>query len=210
MRSYKHILGVSSLLFAILLSYLYFDRPLAQWCKQYCVGSCHTFFATITTVGMSSPYLIGSALLYFYFLYFKKALPFSHHALFLFSSVAFAGIVTDTLKVFLGRFRPCMLFEQGLYGFDFFSYTIGNNLLPLWSHNNGICSGNGCFTLWVKMGGNNVERGDCGGTEPHYVERPLSQRRYSRGSCWDYECKNFSPLLAKEMGIRYKLNLRSK
>ncbi|MFA6144588.1 MAG: phosphatase PAP2 family protein [Sulfurimonas sp.] len=130
MRSYKHILGVSSLLFAILLSYLYFDRPLAQWCKQYCVGSCHTFFATITTVGMSSPYLIGSALLYFYFLYFKKSLPFSHHALLLFSSVAFAGIVTDTLKVFLGRFRPCMLFEQGLYGFDFFHIQLATTSFP--------------------------------------------------------------------------------
>jgi membrane-associated phospholipid phosphatase len=120
LRNYKYILGASSLLITFIISYLYWDRPVALWCKEYCVGSYNDFFAAITKLGVSTPYLIGSALLFLYFYYAKRNLRHSYHALFLFSTVALSGIVADIIKVIAGRFRPSMLFDHGLYGFDLF------------------------------------------------------------------------------------------
>lgn len=111
-------------------SYFFLDRPIAQWSAHYCVGKYNYFFVAVTQLGVSTPYLIGSALLLFYFYYIKKSIYLSHHALFIFTAVALSGIVADIIKIIVARFRPCMLFEKGLYGFDFFHRNSALNSFP--------------------------------------------------------------------------------
>jgi membrane-associated phospholipid phosphatase len=45
---------------------------------------------------------------------------YANRSLFVFVSVAFSGILVDLVKWVAGRYRPVMLFDQGLYGFTFF------------------------------------------------------------------------------------------
>ncbi|MDD5400385.1 MAG: phosphatase PAP2 family protein [Sulfurimonas sp.] len=116
--------------FIAICAYFVLDRTIAEWSVHYCVGGCNDFFVAVTQLGISTPYLIGSALLFFYFHYIKKNLYKSHHALFLFAVVAISGIITGIIKVIAGRVRPCMLFEKVLYGFDFFHRNSDMNSFP--------------------------------------------------------------------------------
>ncbi|MDD2784106.1 MAG: phosphatase PAP2 family protein [Sulfuricurvum sp.] len=111
-------------------AYFFLDRPIAEWSAHYCTGKYNNFFVAVTQLGISTPYLIGSALLFFYFYYVKKIFYLSYHALFVFTAVALSGIVSDIIKIIVGRFRPCMLFEKGLYGFDFFHRNSAMNSFP--------------------------------------------------------------------------------
>ncbi len=120
MKIFKYALLVVSSAVSILISYLYIDRTLAQMCLHDSTWHSASFFTMIKQLGVSTPYLIGSASLYLFFNFIYKNKFYANHALLIFSAVAFSGIVTDIIKVLLGRFRPTMLFEHGLYGFDFF------------------------------------------------------------------------------------------
>jgi len=116
--------------FISLYAYFFLDRPIALWCAHYCVGKYNDFFRIVTQFGISTPYLIGSALLFIFFYYSKKNLYYANHTLFIFVSVAFSGITTGIIKVVVARFRPSMLFEHGLYGFDFFHRDSAINSFP--------------------------------------------------------------------------------
>lgn len=116
--------------FIAIYAYFFLDRPIAQWSAHYCTGKYNDFFVTVTQLGISTPYLIGSALLFFYFYYVKKILYLSYHALFIFTAVALSGIISDIIKIIVARFRPCMFFEKGLYGFDFFHRNSALNSFP--------------------------------------------------------------------------------
>lgn len=111
-------------------AYFFLDRPIAEWSAHNCIGKYNNFFVTVTQLGISTPYLIGSAILFFYFYYIKRNTFLSHHTLFVFVSVALSGIVADIIKIIVARFRPCMYFEKGLYGFDFFHRNSAMNSFP--------------------------------------------------------------------------------
>jgi len=102
-----------------ILSYIFVDIPIALFCKSL-DKSITDFFGIVTEFGISTWYLAGSLALFFIFRFLYRQRIYAHRALFLFVSVAASGIITNIIKMIIGRYRPEMFFEKGLYGFEFF------------------------------------------------------------------------------------------
>lgn len=117
-RRNHHIVIGSVLLMAMMaFSYGLIDRPLALYC-QTLNQDIVQIFQLITELGKSTGYLIGFAALFVFFKFFRRRPVATNRALFLFSAVALSGLATDLIKPLVGRFRPKLLFEAGLYGFE--------------------------------------------------------------------------------------------
>lgn len=114
------------LLFATLLfcaiSFFLFDKPLTLFFQQFNTGLWHRVWKTITTAGQSEWYLVAGLLLFAGF--WKWNRQHSMKGLFLFSTVAASGLAADLIKVILGRARPKLFLQQGIYGFDFFHWHV--------------------------------------------------------------------------------------
>lgn len=109
----------------IILSYLFLDIPAALYCKGLNRGILD-FFGTVTEFGISTWYLVGSFALFLFYRFCQRRPIYAHRALFLFSSIAFSGIVADIIKVLVGRYRPEMFFEKGLYGINLLNFSFSN------------------------------------------------------------------------------------
>lgn len=105
------------LLFCI-VSFFSFDRSLTLFLQPFNHGLWQQVWKTITLAGQSEGYLITGLLLYAWFR--KRNLKRANAGLFLFSSVALSGLAVNALKVILGRARPKLFLQQGIYGFDLF------------------------------------------------------------------------------------------
>lgn len=109
----------ASVIFFIMVSYFFIDIPVAIFCKSLDKG-VRDLFETITPLGISTWYLVGSFILFLVFRY-KRRPAHASRALFLFAAIAVSGIAGAFLKWVMGRFRPKLFFEGHLYGFDFFN-----------------------------------------------------------------------------------------
>ncbi|MBV8166252.1 MAG: phosphatase PAP2 family protein, partial [Alphaproteobacteria bacterium] len=100
----------------------------AAWVARF-DPALHRLFGLMSQPGLSTGWLIGAAVLA---LGGFAAARWSRDAargrrwksralapLFVFASVALAGLTTDLVKAVLGRFRPKLFLSDGLYGFDF-------------------------------------------------------------------------------------------
>ena len=103
---------------AAIISYFYFDLPVAIFFYSLKNGFINKGFKIITKLGTGGWILIPSFLIFISFRRNKKTL--AQRALYLLSVVAISGIIVDIIKVIAGRFRPKVYFREGLYGFDFF------------------------------------------------------------------------------------------
>lgn len=122
------------------LSYWAFDRPLARVLKAHVGGEVEGFFKVITRLGEAELYLVPAGLLWAGLMLasFRAAAQQTRDRLrrlavapgFLFLSMAASGLVSNAIKVSLGRYRPRYLFESDLYGFNFFSSNWGMNSFP--------------------------------------------------------------------------------
>lgn len=112
----------------VVISYFFIDIPVALYCKKL-DRSVTDFFGIITELGISTWYLVGFFALFLIFIFSRQKI-YAHRALFLFSSMAVSGVVANIIKVIIGRSRPEMLFEKGLYGVNFFNYTHGLTSFP--------------------------------------------------------------------------------
>lgn len=111
------------------LSYFYIDKPLAVHLRSTNYDVLHVF-SLITHLGVSTWYLVASSLIFLCFRYLNKNEAHAHQALFLFLSVAVSGLLADLLKFVFGRYRPKMLFDEGLYGFTLFHSGYAFNSFP--------------------------------------------------------------------------------
>lgn len=120
MTTKKQLFIAITILLIIIASYLFIDQKAVWWCNHHVSALDKETFKKITQYGESTFYLIGFALgfLIFRFIWIKPV--WESRSLFLFGSIAFSGIVTNIIKVIAGRHRPSELFQEGLYGFDFF------------------------------------------------------------------------------------------
>jgi membrane-associated phospholipid phosphatase len=112
-------------LLLIILSYFFLDIPVTLYCKGLNKGILD-FFGIVTEFGISTWYLVGSLVLFLFYRFFQRRPIYAHRALFLFSSIAFSGIIADIIKVIIGRYRPEMFFEKGLYGINFLNFSLSN------------------------------------------------------------------------------------
>lgn len=114
------------LLFATLLlcaiSFFLFDKPLTLFFQQFNAGLWQSVWKTITKAGQSEWYLVGGLLLFAVFR--KRNRRLSAGGLLLFSTVAASGLAADLIKVTLGRARPKLFLQQGIYGFDLFHWHV--------------------------------------------------------------------------------------
>ena len=122
-------LRLGALAIAVLtpVSMLAVDRPVAAWVRGL-DPAVHRLFALVSQPGLSTGWLIGAALLAAGGLVAARVTTgeaarrwrsYALAPLFVFASVALAGLTTDLVKALLGRFRPKLFFRDGSYGFDF-------------------------------------------------------------------------------------------
>jgi len=140
----RHRLALSAALtaLAIVLSIAFVDRPVAEFFHAQS-ATLHAVFTFITQFGVSTGWLIGSALLWLGLRIASRrprcaALAarlraYSILALFFFLSIAVPGIVVDLLKALAGRARPKLLFVGDEYFFawgglrsDYWSFPSGH------------------------------------------------------------------------------------
>ena len=111
------------------ISYFFIDKPVAFFCRtldQRIVD----IFQWITVLGHSTGYLISFFLLFLFFKFYNHRRHYANRSLFLFVAVALSGIVANIVKIIVARYRPMMLFEANLYGFDFFRIGHEYNSFP--------------------------------------------------------------------------------
>ncbi|HUA53242.1 MAG TPA: phosphatase PAP2 family protein [Candidatus Sulfotelmatobacter sp.] len=111
----------------VALSMLAVDRPVATWVRGL-DPAVHALSGRFSQLGLSTGWLIGAALLAAgglvaaRFADAPRARRWRSYALaplFVFASVALAGLTTDVVKALLGRMRPKLFLRDGGYGFDF-------------------------------------------------------------------------------------------
>ncbi|MBI3444412.1 MAG: phosphatase PAP2 family protein [Magnetospirillum sp.] len=124
----------------IVLGYFAFDRPLAGWAKAHVTGEAEGFWKIVTNLGLGGVWLVPSGLLALGLI--LSSLAASNLAEkarlralawvpgFLFLAVALSGIANTIIKVLIGRTRPVLLFEKGLYGFEPLTRAYATNSFP--------------------------------------------------------------------------------
>lgn len=99
-----------------LVSWYLFDIPATRFFAQFSTAPWIGFWKVVTRAGQAEWYLIGGLVLYLGFL--RKNRTVSRTGLFLFASVAVSGLAADLVKMLVGRARPKLLLQEGIYGFD--------------------------------------------------------------------------------------------
>ena len=105
---------------ACILSYEFFDAPAARFCASV-DPAIKGVFDLITRLGLSAPYEVAAAGGFIYFKLVKKDEILANAAAFLFAAVVLSGLANDLIKVLVGRSRPDLLLNQGIYGFEPFT-----------------------------------------------------------------------------------------
>ena len=130
---------VAVLAFCI-VSYAWFDRPVALWFKGHLGQPWSGWFNQITQLGLGGVWLVPAAVGAIVFrwaqiaaktdrgeLYWRIA---ANDATLLFASVAASGLAVDLLKGVIGRLRPYELFIHQLYGFEPVAIDWARNSFP--------------------------------------------------------------------------------
>jgi membrane-associated phospholipid phosphatase len=102
-----------------ILSYFFWDIPITKYCRTLS-RSVIDIAEIITTLGITTWYLIASAVLYLFFRFIYKNKLQSMRSLFIFCSLSICGILIILIKWVAGRYRPVNLFNNDLFGFDYF------------------------------------------------------------------------------------------
>lgn len=152
MNPKKQLFMTAAVLLFIILSYLFLDQPAVWWSRTHVTPAYHELFTAITEFGDSTYYLIGFSLLFLLFRFLWKKFAWANIFLFLFATVAVSGIITDVIKVIAGRYRPSALFEQGLYGFDFFHIERALTSFPSGHTTTAFALATAITYLWPKTG----------------------------------------------------------
>lgn len=122
------------------VSYLWIDRPVAEWFKANLTGQWSVAFHKLTNLGRSEFWLVPAAAVAILGRWGQIRAKTRDGAetwriaanagLFLFLSVAASGIAVDIVKALVGRLRPNEWFVHGAYGFQPFSIQWSLNSFP--------------------------------------------------------------------------------
>ena len=129
-------IAIISVVLVIALSYVYLDRPIAQYFYDHQGSQQSKFlFKQITNLGANELYLVLFLVSAVFFRYVYQNKRWEERSWFLWLCVLFPILVCGGLKVLLGRARPGLLFEKTdhLYGFygphmqqDYWSFPSGH------------------------------------------------------------------------------------
>lgn len=112
---------------AIVAGFLWLDQPLALFMKAQVGGVVESLFRIVTHTGRAELYLVPTGLLTIW--WWKKP-DLRRYALFGFSCLAASGLSELALKFIFARYRPIRLFQDHLYGFDWFQHGWSSNSFP--------------------------------------------------------------------------------
>lgn len=101
----------------IIVSYLYFDQPVAIYFHAQAQRSAMHVLGMITHVGLGVVYLPAFFILAVFFRFIRPNTLWEARFTFLFLCVGLAGTICGLIKVTLGRARPNMWFDGHYYGF---------------------------------------------------------------------------------------------
>jgi membrane-associated phospholipid phosphatase len=133
----------------IVISYLFIDLPVARFFHALSQET-RNVFEWITKAGVSTAYLVVSFGLFIFFRWIRGNRRHSDRALLFFTSIALSGIVTNIIKFMVGRLRPKMFFERGLYGFEPFHIGYEFNSLPSGHVTTVFAIATTCSIFWPK------------------------------------------------------------
>ena len=119
---------------------VFVDRPLALWLKATLPPAVVAVFDAVAQLGVATGYAVGAAVLAVVFWLGARQVRvpavaarlrfYARRALFVLAALAASGLLLNVIKVALGRLRPRLLFNEGLYGFQPFNTDFGDNALP--------------------------------------------------------------------------------
>jgi len=133
----------------IVISYFFLDLHIAR-CFHALSQETRNVFEWITKAGVSTTYLVVSFGLFIFFRWIRKDRFHADCALLFFSNVVLSGVVTNIVKFLVGRLRPKMFFESGLYGFDPFHIGYEFNSLPSGHATTVFAIATTCSIFWPK------------------------------------------------------------
>jgi lipid A 4'-phosphatase len=145
---------------AVALSILYVDRPLTIWFHER-DADLHALFAFITKFGVSTGYLILTALLFLGLrlaardprlaAWRERLVAWSYLPGFVFVSMAASGLTADLVKLLIGRSRPKLLFLPGeMYSFGFFATQADQWSFPSGHMANATALATALYFLWPR------------------------------------------------------------
>jgi lipid A 4'-phosphatase len=146
-------------LLGIAVSIAYVDRPVALFFHQASPQVVEGF-RTVTRLGVSIYYLIGTAALALAFWLIgrlgKGRWPARLRAaavvpLFLFLSISVSGLITDLLKVAFGRARPKLLFSNETFGFDWWGTKADFWSFPSGHATTAVAIAAALYCLWPRF-----------------------------------------------------------
>jgi membrane-associated phospholipid phosphatase len=97
------------------------DLEAARWSHAHRDTWLHPVSAFVSEFGIITWWLVGSMLLWFYFRYKAKNQAWADRVRFFFAAVAATGLAVIPLKLLFGKARPWKLFDENLYGFQWFA-----------------------------------------------------------------------------------------
>jgi membrane-associated phospholipid phosphatase len=97
------------------------DLAAIRWSEAHQGTWIKPVSAFITEFGVITGWLVGSMLLWFYLRYAAKKRAWADRVRFFFASVAVTGLAVIPLKLLFGKARPSKLFDENLYGFQWFA-----------------------------------------------------------------------------------------
>lgn len=139
----------AGVVWVIVISYWCIDLPVARFFHALSQET-RDLFEWITMAGVSTPYLVVSFVLFIFFRWIRENRRYADRALLLFSNIVFSGIVINIIKYFVGRLRPKMFFERGLYGFEPFQIGYEFNSLPSGHTTTIFAAATTCSIFWPK------------------------------------------------------------
>jgi len=114
-----------------LLLILWVDKPLAEAMSEWRASTpaVYSFFLAITDIGKAKWFLFPTGLIAIFCAFAMRgkgikdaskriSAAIGAKSLFIFGTVAFSGILTNIIKLSLGRARPGLWLTQGIFGFD--------------------------------------------------------------------------------------------
>ncbi len=104
-------------LFLVVLVYYYLDKPLTLWIYHHHFQEKFAFLRSLTLLGESSFVLCCLVSIALIFRYIKPKQLWEERAWFLTVCVLIPNLICLILKVLLGRARPELFLQEGLYGF---------------------------------------------------------------------------------------------
>lgn len=115
---------------AIVASIAWIDLPVAGYFHATSDSPLVEISTRITNAGLAVWYLVGGAVLFLLCFFRPNGRPLAMQAAFIVVAVAASGIAADILKVIVGRTRPRLLFENGLFEFHGFKFGSSWNSFP--------------------------------------------------------------------------------